>query len=367
MILIATQCFPPDRGGIEGLMGGLADALCAVEREVIVFADRTRAAEVPRPCAFELHRFGGWKPWRRWRKAVAVRAACQSESVAGVFADSWKSAEKLGALGVPLAILAHGMEFPARPSGGKAARIRKALCHADTVIANSSYTAEQVRPYLQGHTRLVVINPPIGPQPPVLEKTLATMRARFGGASPVLSTVARLEPRKGVDMVIRALPAIRKTFPAVTYLVAGSGEDRERLDGLAREAGVADCVHFLGMVDDAQKAAIYALSDLYVMPVRREGNSVEGFGIVYREANWYGVPVLAGRDGGAVDAVEEGEAGALCNGADLDEVSGEILKLLRDKAGRQSMAARAAELARGPAQWKSAVHQFLATLGPASR
>ena len=362
MILIATQCFPPDRGGIEGLMGGLADALCAAGQDVTVFADRAHSPQAPRRTPYTLRRFGGWKPWRRWRKAQAVRAASKSGRVTGVFADSWKSAEKLGALGLPLAVLAHGMEFPARPSAGKAARIRRALGNAHAVIANSSYTAAQVAPYLQGNTRLLVINPPIGPQPPVLDKKLSALRARLKGNAPVLSTVARLEPRKGVDAVIRAMPDIRREFPSAAYLVAGDGKDRERLEHLANELGVRESVHFLGMVDDAQKAAVYATSDLFVMPVRREGNSVEGFGIVYREANWYGVPVLAGRDGGAVDAVVEGETGALCDGAEQAAVTAAILELLGDEVRLQKMAARAAALARGPAQWKSAVREFLSAL-----
>lgn len=362
MILITTQCFPPDRGGMEGLMGGLAEALIAAGQEVTVFADYARTSEAIRSTGYELRRFGGLKPWRRWRKAVAVCAASDSAGVKGVFADSWKSAEKLGALDVPLAVLAHGMEFPAQPSARKSARIRRALSHADAVIANSSYTARQVAPYLGGETRLLVINPPIGPQPPVSENKLAELHARVGNHSPILSTVARLEPRKGVDMVIHALPAIRRQFPSVVYLVAGSGNDRERLERLADAVGVTDSVHFLGMVDEAEKAAVYAVSDLFVMPVRREGNSVEGFGIVYREANWYGVPVLAGREGGAVDAVVEGETGALCSGAEQEEVTSAILDLLGDEVQRQHMAARAAELARGPAQWKSAVSEFLSAL-----
>ncbi|MBB5211131.1 glycosyltransferase family 4 protein [Microbulbifer hydrolyticus] len=366
MILITTQSFPPDRGGIEGLMSGLADALCAEGCDVTVLADQAAASEPPHPCAYQLRRFAGLKPWRRWRKAVAVRAAINAGGVTGVFADSWKSAEKLGALSVPVAVLAHGMEFPAHPSARKAARIRRVVGDADTVIANSSYTAGLVRPYLQGKTRLVVINPPIGPQPPAVDEQLAALRTRLGRKSPVLATVARLEPRKGVDMVIRALPAIRRTFPEVSYLVAGAGGDRERLENLASELGVSECVHFLGAVNDAQKAAVYALADLFVMPVRREGDSVEGFGIVYREANWYGLPVLAGRDGGAVDAVAEGETGALCNGADLSEVTAAILELLGNERERQTMALRAAEVARGPAQWKASVREFLAALEPST-
>lgn len=362
MILIATQNFPPDRGGIENLMGGLAEALAANGHEVRVLADASHVPEVASAKSFLLQRFGGMKPLRRWRKARALRQAVRAGAVQGIFADSWKSAELLGHLDVPLVVLAHGMEFPEWQSPRKAERIRRALSLADSVIANSRYTAELVKPYLQGNTRLTVINPPIWPQASATAESLARLRAQVGDGVPVLATLARLEPRKGVDMVIRALPQIRARHPQVVYLIAGLGDDQPRLQRLAEELQVADCVHFLGPMDEGDKAALYEVTDLFAMPARREGNSVEGFGIVYREAQWYGVPVLAGRDGGAVDAVAGGQVGALCNGADADDVCAQLLRLLDDETERRALAEKGRAVARGPAQWAQSVDAFLAEL-----
>ncbi|WGL15988.1 glycosyltransferase family 4 protein [Microbulbifer bruguierae] len=366
MILITTQNFPPDRGGIEGLMGGLAEALAAAGHDTLVLADAASSDQPLLNTRYRLRRIGGLRPWRRWRKAAVVRAlvnsggrsGADSETVHGIFADSWKSAEHIAGIGVPLAVLAHGMEFPSQPSARKAARIRRALASATTVIANSSYTARLVEPYVQGNTRVVVINPPISPQPEAQAQSVTRLQRLLGGAGPVLATLARLEPRKGVDRVIRALSDIRARYPEATYLVAGQGKDRARLQRLAEQLGVAPRVHFLGGIDDQQKAALFSLSDVFVMPARREGNSVEGFGIVYREAGWYGVPVLAGRDGGAVDAVA-GETGLLCDGADPDDVTTQLLRMLDDGENRQKMGERASSLARGPAQWREAVAVFV--------
>ena len=80
---------------------------------------------------------------------------------------------------------------------------------------------------------------------------------------------------------------------------AALGADRGRLEALAASLGVSQAAVFLGRVSDAEKAALLAAADVYAMPVRREGPSVEGFGIGYVEAAWFGVPSLAGRDGGA--------------------------------------------------------------------
>ncbi len=141
------------------------------------------------------------------------------------------------------------------------------------------------------------------------------MRDRIGGRRPVIATVARLEPRKGVDAVIRAMPDVLARHPGCIYAIAGGGEDRERLEQLAADLNVRQAVLFLGRVTSAEKAALLAMADVFAMPVRREGRSVEGFGISYSEAGWFGVPALAGRDGGAGDAVLDGETGLLCDGA----------------------------------------------------
>ncbi|WP_250461104.1 glycosyltransferase family 4 protein [Microbulbifer litoralis] len=364
MILITTQSFPPDRGGMENLMGGLAEALAGCGQRVSVFTGPIRDGGGPLAATgYSIRRFGGWRFWWRRRKAAAVAATARAGDVQGVFADSWKSAELLPELGVPLAVLAHGMEFPENPSPRKRERIRRTLAAADTVIANSAYTASLVKPYLADERRLTVIHPPIGPQPQPDPEKVAALRATLGDRGPVLLTLARLEPRKGVDMVIRALPAVRDKYPQVVYLVAGTGDDRARLEQLAAAEGVADCVRFVGGIDDAEKAALYSQADLFAMPARREGDSVEGFGIVYREANWYGVPALAGREGGAADAVADGETGLLCDGADPGDVTAQILRLLDDPAARHEMGRKAAEVARGAAQWRESIETFLQTLG----
>ncbi|GAA5525164.1 GDP-mannose-dependentalpha-(1-6)-phosphatidylinositol monomannoside mannosyltransferase [Microbulbifer aestuariivivens] len=371
MILISTQCFPPRRGGIEMLMEGLASNLADTGRQVLVLADRVNEAEnVTLDSAADrtghpylVRFFGGVKSWRRRRKAHAVRAAVCAGGVEGVFADSWKSAELLGGLGVPLAVLAHGMEFPARPSAVKRARIRKALAEADVVIANSAYTAELARPYLGRNTRLTVINPPIGPQADAGPAQLAALDQVIAGRAPVMLTLARLEPRKGVDMVIRALPQVCAQHPDALYIVAGKGDDRGRLEALAAEQGVADRVHFAGAVSEEEKAALFARADVFLMPARREGDSVEGFGIVYREANWYGVPALAGREGGAADAVIAGETGLLCNANSQADVSAQILALLDDPQRRKCMGENARQLAHGSGQWRAAIERFIDALG----
>lgn len=329
-VLILTQCFPPDVGGIENMMGSLAHAIAEAGECLTVLADGpkdSRDGLFP----FDLRRFDGFKPIRRWRKGRAAAQLIRSSKADVIIADSWKSLEYLDKAvvrrnDVKVIVLAHGMEFPAKVSGKKAARIRSAFDKADEIVANSHYTAAQCAPYRQ-HRPLRVATPPIPPQPAPSPERVDALRSQYGDALNIMS-LCRLEPRKGVDRLIEAVAALRQDFPQIRLHVAGSGPDMERLQSLAQQLEVGNLVVFHGRVSDEEKAALYAVSDIFAMPARREGSSVEGFGIVYLEAAWYGTPSIAGSEGGASDAVHDGETGIICDGQDVSAVKQALRALL---------------------------------------
>lgn len=155
-----------------------------------------------------------------------------------------------------------------------------------------------------------------------------------------LFTVSRLgEPDryKNVDKVILALPRIRESFPDTHYYVVGTGTLRAELERLARETGVADHVHFLGTVDDATKEALYAASDVFVLP-----STGEGFGIVYLEAWRYGMPVICSDQDAASEVVRDGVDG-FCVAPEPDRIAASVLILLADPVLRRSMGASGKE------------------------
>lgn len=347
-------------------MTSLADELTRSGQGVEVFADRIRrldAVAFARPYA--VHRFGYWRPLRRIMKRRAIEAAAAAEPFAGVFADSWKSVAAIPDRIGPIAVLAHGNELPREIGSARARRVRQAFGRVQTVVASSHFTAELARRLTQGlDTQIIVINPPLPPQEvaqaPALEK-LATM---IGARSPVISTLSRLEPRKGVDMVLSVLPRLRERFPGIVYLVGGAGDDLPRLRRIAAERHIEDCVIFLGaLADDQEKAAFFERSEVFAMPVRRVAESVEGFGIVYAEAAWRGVPSLAGVDGGAADAVIGGETGLLCHGDDPGEVFAALFNLLTDDTLRSRLGSAARRHALTNLSWSSALPRYLAALG----
>lgn len=360
-ITIVTQNFTPDPGGIEAVMGGTARELAAKGHAVTVFAERIRSGLAEdTPAAIPIRRFGGPRPLRKLARRFALWRAFRAATPDAVIADSWKSVEAIPRSRARLLVLAHGMEFPPAPSSAKAARIRAALARADAIAANSAYTAALVRPYLRAGQVLAVVQPGIPPQPEPAAADIAAAAALCGDAGPILFSLARLEPRKGFDQVIRALPALAAEFSSVRHIIAGGGADRARLEALAAECCVADRVVFAGRVGEGLKAALFRRSTLFAMPVRREGASVEGFGIVYLEAAWHGLPALAGRDGGAADAVTNGETGLLIDGADPAAVRDSIASLLRDEPRRAAMGQAAAARVRRDQLWASVVPRYLA-------
>lgn len=145
--------------------------------------------------------------------------------------------------------------------------------------------------------------------------------------------MSRLVPRKGQDMLIRALPAIRRRVPDAALLVVGGGPYRATLEKLARSTGVARDVVFTGSVPWEALPAHYAAGDVYAMPcrTRNRGLDVEGLGIVYLEASATGLPVVAGDSGGAPDAVREGETGYVVPGRDVALLADRVATLLADR------------------------------------
>ncbi len=363
MILFATQNFLPDIGGTQVYVTGLADALAKRGHGIAVYCDASSkgaARKVDEARSYPIIRFGGPRPWLRWRKARAVSRRIAQGGVRAVVTDTWKSLELLSPqtlAAVRVFTLAHGSEFLAPPGSLKERRMIACLAKAGIVAANSQFTAGLVQPFLRGKTQVRVIWPGVVPPTGASRK----FPSRVKGGARIL-TIARLEPRKGIDAVLRALPALQKTHPDIVYDIIGKGADKARLEALAASRGIKDCVRFHGHIAEPEKAALLAKASVFVLPNRREPGSVEGFGIVFLEAAAFGVPSIAGSDGGTGDAVLAGKTGLIVDGADEAAVQNALARLLGNSEAALRMGRAAHERFWSDFAWDAAITRFEAAL-----
>jgi phosphatidyl-myo-inositol dimannoside synthase len=151
-------------------------------------------------------------------------------------------------------------------------------------------------------------------------------RYQLGPDQPVILTIARLasvEQYKGYDQVLRALPAVKRAFPDVQYILGGRGSDRPRAMTLIRKLGLTDAVILAGYIPDHELRAFYNLCDIFTMPSKGEG-----FGIVFLEALACGRPVIAGNKHRSVDAVINGKLGVLADPDNLAEIAEALVLIL---------------------------------------
>lgn len=374
MIALLSESFPPVIGGAETMSSRLARAWHEAGRDLVVFADArgiAGEADADKKQPFPVRRFDGPRPFRRWRKfrAVAEHAAKRPDTV--VVADSWRSVPPALPPDFPVLCLAHGNDMLAiRPK--KEVRRKRALDRTAILVANSEFTAELARGVLPASVQVRVVHSGADPAEPPDEKKDAFNRRQVvkqtNKADPLLITCARLEPRKGMDSVIQALPALKAAHPNIGYLVIGEGPDKEkeRLEKLARECGVADRVFGFKPLSAPKRFAALACSALFVMPCRHSEHSVEGFGIPFLEAARCGIPAVAAQLGGAPEAVADGKTGWLCNGEDPEKVAAVLKRALADKS-ELAKRGQAAKKRADDFTWQSAAQQILALADEAIR
>ncbi|HMT49906.1 MAG TPA: glycosyltransferase family 4 protein [Dietzia sp.] len=214
----------------------------------------------------------------------------------------------------------------------------------DAVTYVSDYTRRRVAAAFGPHARLVhqpggVDTERFRPDP-VRRKAI---RERYGVTGrEVIVCLSRLVPRKGQDALIRALPEIARRAPGAVLVVVGGGPYRRTLDGLARRHGVADRVIFTGRVPAYEIVDHHRMADVFAMPCRTRGAGldVEGLGIVYLEASACGVPVVAGRSGGAPETVLDGRTGLVVDGTSDGEIAEAVAGLLTDRPRASAMGVR---------------------------
>ncbi len=335
-MLLLTPDYPPSTGGVQELLGRLVEELPQFNMTVVT-----------RDCAGA----SSWSPRRPHR----VRRAGSSQSKLGLLGpmvigavEGLRTPFDLVIAGhvtcVPTALLLHrllGLPFVVYLYADELPNHRRLLAaglrHAAVTIAISGHTRDLAAALGARVDRTVIIPPGVD-----LPASAAAPPDRKHG---LVVTVARLADRyKGHDVMLEALPHLRKVVPGIRWVVIGDGPLRAELEAGANRLGVADLVVFAGRVDDGERDEWLDRAEVFAMPSRLpERLGGEGFGIVYLEAAAHGLPVVAGSVGGALDAVADGETGLLVDPTSPVAVAEAVARILTDRALARAMgeAARA--------------------------
>ena len=355
--LLVTCQFPPDIGGVETHLYNIAKRLppdklvvLGEEGEYIpvkkvyrnkkcVKFDRQQKYQTIRTAFYHHHRF----VWPRWMPLLKkIEEVARSENIEQILAGQvlpvGTAARIIGnRLQIPYFVYTYAYDIEvAKQHWRHRHTLKKVLIDSKEIFTISEDTKKRMTDFGIPEKKIVKITPGLDlkefvPDEQTLTTKTAELKRRYDLANKkIILTIGRLVARKGQDTVIKSLPKILAKVPDVHYVIAGKGEDETRLKELVAELGLTDHVTFTGKFAENEKAAWYNLCDVFAMVSRIEKSvDIEGFGIVYLEANALSKPVVGANVGGVPDAVANNQTGILVNNpSSTTEVAAAITKLL---------------------------------------
>ena len=330
MYLIVTRAFPPELGGMQSLMWGLAREM-SKNFLIKVFADyQENHKEFDEKVNFSIERVGGFKFLRKIRKAQLIDEVSKENKINGIIGDHWKSLELLKTNRKKYCLI-HGKEIN-HPKGSRLNnRILKVLNNVEKVIANSQYTKNLAIEIGVNEEKITIINPGIDPVKDLDKKSINKVESLLKIKTPRLITVSRFDKRKNHEKVIMAIRNLKQIYPDIVYICIGYGTEEENIKKLVKELGLEAQVMFFKDISENLKNALISKSNIFVMPSVKYKTSVEGFGIAYVEAAQYGIPSIGGKDGGAADAIDHDKTGLICDGNDLNDIYSSLNSMIENK------------------------------------
>lgn len=348
--LLVTNDFPPKVGGIQSYLYELWRRLPSEHATVLTTPYRDdRAFDDAQQ--FRVERYRSKVLFPTHALARRVNAFAREIDARVVFLDpmlplGWINARVDAA---PTVVIAHGAEItvPGRLPGSRQLA-RRVLRNAAGIVAAGGYPAEEALRACGRSLPTLIIPPGVDVERfrplQVGDPTRADTCAQYGldASRPIVLGLSRLVPRKGFDVLI---DAVARLGSEVQLVIGGSGRDRKRLE--ARAASRRVDARFVGRVPDDEMAGLYRAADVFAMLCRDRwaGLEAEGFGIVFLEAAACGVPQVAGRSGGAHEAVDDGVTGLVVDPRSTGEVANALERILGDDALRAQMGGAARERA----------------------
>jgi phosphatidyl-myo-inositol dimannoside synthase len=334
-VLMVAADFPPQLGGVATYSQALARTLreAGIDLSVVTCVPGPRdRMPIARTSMFMNVKYLKIVPLAiltlvssmKKRPDLLLLMKCNHEGIVGILVKML--------LGIPYVVAAYGSEVLAFGESRLFGPFMRRLYRgAERVMVDSAFARGLVADCGVTADKIVVLHPGLDPVADVAPDPaeFAALRDRLGlGGKRILLTVSRIVKRKGHDRVAEALALLKDDN--IVWVIAGDGPDRTYVEDLVWSLGLEDRVRMIGRRSSAEIDLLYRVADVFVMPSRREGIDVEGFGIAFVEAALRRLPVVAGRHGGVPEAV--GDSGLLVDPHDSLDVARAIRALLDDPA-----------------------------------
>ncbi|MDQ2649528.1 MAG: glycosyltransferase family 4 protein [Actinomycetota bacterium] len=341
--LFVTNDFPPKIGGIQSMLWELWRRLDPSTFTVLT-TPHPDAAEWDAQQAFRVVRTKESVLLPTPMLARRIDALADEVGADTVLLDPALPVGLLGPrLARPYGIVVHGAEVtvPGRLPVSSLV-LGRVLRGAGLVVSAGGYPLAEASRAARRDLPHVLVPPGVDVDRfvPLDDAARRAARGHFGLPvdGPLVVSVSRLVPRKGMDVLIEAAARLAPEHPGLCVAVGGDGRDRGRLERRIESTGAP--VRLLGRVPHEDLPALYGCGDAFAMLCRNRwaGLEQEGFGIVFLEAAAAGVPQVAGDSGGAAEAVADGETGFVVDEpGDPDAVAAALDRLLTDPTRARAM------------------------------
>lgn len=341
-LALITQDFIPKTGGIQTYAMELAKRFQSQCDLFYLIAPKIEGSyESDKYLSFKIKRIQSTEPFLGWKSLPSLPPLLKKNNIDTIFHTQWTTLpvsvymKKMGII-KNIYLAAHGRELLFNPFGqhgflsGLYTQYQKWLLkQVDHFFPVSNYTAQLLKEMgIDEEKTDVVIN---GTDPSIFYPLEDDFRSELHlEHKKILLTITRLVSRKGVNTVLKALPEIIKKHPNIFYLIAGEGEYESDLKQIADNLGLNEFVKFVGRIADDDLIRYYNVCDIFVMPAKTELPDVEGFGLVFLEANACGKPVLGSASGGIPDAILDEETGLLIEEQNPQALAGAVNRLLEN-------------------------------------
>ncbi|MFA5076552.1 MAG: glycosyltransferase family 4 protein [Patescibacteria group bacterium] len=334
--LLVTIDFLPQSGGVARYLANLAanlprESLVVLAPKIKNYHDDISSCKIYRRSLF-------WAFWPKWLPMLwHIYKIIKTEKIEIIWVaqplpvgTAVYLVSRL--LKLPYIVNSHGMDVALILYSNTRKKLlgKRILNNANQVTVNSNFTKNLILELGVPENKITKIYPcPAFHQLPSQHDCQKIKQKYNLENKKIILTVGRLVKRKGHDQVIRALPKILATVPETAYLIVGDGQNKENLLELTKQLDLEENVLFTGFITDQELPAYYQIADLFIMPSRNINNyDVEGFGLVYLEANSFGKPTISGDQGGEAEAVVNGQTGFQINPTDITKISEQVVSLL---------------------------------------